>query len=130
MADEQARRLINRTRLLLAGFVAGLVISGVTAFPLPMEVNYLASQLPDSGSLPEWIRQVQTGLNETEAKYPFLFYGTDWLAFGHLVIAIAFFGPIKDPVRNIWVIEWGMMACALVIPLALICGPIRGIPLW
>ena len=55
-------------------------------------------------------------------------YGTDWLAFAHLVIAVAFVGPLRDPVKNVWVVEWGMIACLSVIPLALICGPIRGIP--
>jgi hypothetical protein len=44
------------------------------------------------------------------------------------VIAVAFLGPLKDPIRNIWVVEFGMIACILVIPLALICGHIRGIP--
>ena len=58
-------------------------------------------------------------------------YGTDWLAFAHIVIAMAFIGPLRDPVKNIWVIEFGMIACVLVIPLAAICGPLRGIPwLW
>jgi hypothetical protein len=57
-------------------------------------------------------------------------YGTDWLAFAHIVIAVAFIGPLRDPVRNIWVIEFGMIACALVIPLALIFGPLRGIPFF
>jgi len=56
-------------------------------------------------------------------------YGTDWLAFAHIVIAIAFIGPLRDPVRNIWIVQWGMIACVLVIPLALIAGPNRGIPL-
>jgi hypothetical protein len=37
-------------------------------------------------------------------------------------------GPIKDPVKNVWVVEFGMIACVLVIPLALICGPLRGVP--
>jgi hypothetical protein len=46
------------------------------------------------------------------------------------VIAIAFLGPLKDPVKNIWVVEFGMIACVLVIPLALICGAIRDIPLY
>jgi hypothetical protein len=46
------------------------------------------------------------------------------------MIAIAFWGPRKDPVRNIWVIEFGMIACMSVIPLALIFGPLRGIPLF
>ena len=61
-------------------------------------------------------------------QYPFLAYGTDWLAFAHLVIAAAFWGPIRDPVRNQWVVDFGILACLAVIPLALICGPIRGIP--
>jgi hypothetical protein len=50
------------------------------------------------------------------------------LAFAHLVIAVAFWGPLRDPVRNVWVVQFGMLACAGIIPLALICGPIRGIP--
>src|SRR4051812_41374297 len=57
-------------------------------------------------------------------------YGTDWLAFAHLVIAVAFWGPLRDPVRNIWVVHFGMIACVAVVPLALIAGPIRGIPWW
>lgn len=44
-------------------------------------------------------------------------------------MAAAFVGPWRDPVRNRWVIEWGLLCCVGVIPLALICGPIRGIPL-
>jgi len=95
--------LRRRARVLLGFFVVGLVLSGLTAFPIVMEAS---------------------------ERYPFLFYGTDWLAFGHLVIAIAFLGPLRDPVRNIWVIEWGMIACVLVIPTAMLCGPIRGIPFW
>jgi len=50
-------------------------------------------------------------------------------AFAHLVIAVAFIGPYIDPVRNKWVITFGLIACAGVIPLALIAGQIRGIPL-
>jgi len=60
---------------------------------------------------------------------PLIAYGTDWLAFGHFVIAIAFLGALRDPVRNLWVIEFGMIACILVVPMALIFGLIRGIPL-
>ena len=60
----------------------------------------------------------------------FVFYGTDWLAFGHIVIAVCFAGVIRDPIKNIWVVEFGMISCVLVIPLALICGHIRGIPFF
>ena len=55
-------------------------------------------------------------------------YGYDWLAFAHFVLAILFIGPYRDPVRNIWVIQFGMIACALVIPFAFIAGFYRGIP--
>jgi hypothetical protein len=71
---------------------------------------------------------VRDALIDTNSKYPFLAYGTDWLAFAHFVIAIAFIGPLRDPVKNIWVIEFGMIACVLVVCFALIMGPIRGIP--
>ena len=126
-------KLLRRIRYLLVGIMIGLVVSGVTAFPLPMEVRelcdlmgiYPGNHLP---GLYDWLAQVSDGLNATEKTYPFLFYGTDWLAFAHIVIAILFVGPIKDPVRNVWVVKWGVIACVLVLPLALICGPIRGIP--
>jgi hypothetical protein len=36
----------------------------------------------------------------------------------------------RDPVRNKWVLQWLLICCLLVIPLALICGAIRGIPFW
>jgi hypothetical protein len=74
--------------------------------------------------------RVRDALIDTNAKYPFLAYGTDWLAFAHLVIAVAFVGPLRDPVRNVWVIEFGMIACVMVIPLALIAGAARGIPIF
>ena len=61
-------------------------------------------------------------------NYPFIAYGTDWLAFAHFVIAIAFVGPWRDPVKDVWVVEFGMIACALVIPFALVMGSVRGIP--
>jgi hypothetical protein len=79
-------------------------------------------------SLHSWLRRVHEGLVPTNESYPFMAYGTDWLAFAHLVIAIAFVGPLIDPVRNKWVLQFGVIACAGVIPLALIAGPIRGIP--
>ncbi len=56
-----------------------------------------------------------------------------WLIFfivSLLVIAIAFVGPLRDPVRNIWVVEFGLIACVLILPLALVCGPWRGIPFF
>lgn len=81
-------------------------------------------------ALNAWLQRVLSALTETDARYPFLAYGTDWLAFAHLAIAAAFIGPYRDPVRNKWFIDWGLICCAGVIPLALIAGPLRGIPLY
>jgi hypothetical protein len=81
-------------------------------------------------ALSYWITYVNKGLTETYQNYPFIPYGTDWLAFAHIAIAVAFIGPLRDPVKNIWVIEFGIIACILIVPTALICGSIRGIPLF
>ncbi len=48
----------------------------------------------------------------------------------HVVIAIAFIGPLRDPLKNVWVVEFGMIACVLVVPWVLIFAPLRGIPLF
>jgi hypothetical protein len=128
---------LRHIRIWLAIFVLGLLFSGITAFPLESELHWLVSALrtgPLHGfakgiNLLPWLERVGIALADTNARYPFLAYGTDWLAFAHLVIAAAFVGPFVDPVRNKWVIQFGLIACAGVIPLALIAGPIRGIPL-
>ncbi|MDG6108169.1 hypothetical protein Daura_46315 [Dactylosporangium aurantiacum] len=124
----------RKIRVWLVLFLIGLVASGVTAFPLEHEVHWLRSLLDRSGAAPDalvaWIDRVDQGITETNDRYPFIMYGTDWLAFAHLVIAVAFWGPLRDPVRNIWVIEFGMIACVGVVPLALFAGPVRGIPGW
>jgi hypothetical protein len=129
---------LRRIRFWLAMFITGLVLSGVTAFPLQTEIGWLASFLHSSwlrpfagfaGLLP-WIERVSQGISATNSRFPFLSYGTDWLAFAHLVIAVAFIGPYIDPVRNKWVITFGLIACAGVLPLALVAGPIRGIPVF
>ena len=73
---------------------------------------------------------VRDGLREMYAAHLWIAYGTDWLAFAHLVLAVFFIGPWRDPVRNVWVLRAGIIACVLVLPLALICGPLRGIPLY
>ncbi|HKI68888.1 MAG TPA: hypothetical protein VKA67_04820 [Verrucomicrobiae bacterium] len=78
----------------------------------------------------QWLVKVQTALQSTSDRFPFLYYGTDWLAFAHFVIAIAFVGALWDPVRNVWLYTFGMTACVLVVPYAMIFGAIRGIPVW
>ena len=123
---------LTRVRLWLVVFVTGLVVSGVTAFPLEAETRLLARVLDRSPvhlpAVATWVDRVHEGIAHTNDLYPFMAYGTDWLAFAHLVIAVAFWGPIRDPVRNVWVVHWGMISCVAVVPLALIAGAVRGIP--
>ena len=125
------KKLLLRIRLLLVFFIVALILSGVTAFPIETELHSLMSH---RGQMPDWLAGFLTtayeGMSYANAHYPMLSYGNDWLAFAHIVIAMAFIGPIKDPVRNVWVIEWAMLACVAVIPLALIAGPIRHIPVY
>jgi len=127
---------IRRIRFWLGVFIVGLVLSGITAFPLQTELGWLVDLLhtgwirpiAETMHLLAWVERVSEGVSATNAIYPFLAYGTDWLAFAHLVIAVAFVGPYIDPVRNKWVITFGLIACAGVIPLALIAGQVREIP--
>lgn len=124
-----APALRRRIRFWLWVFIVGLVISGLTAIPLTWEVGILTRLAGHHfGPLSDWIGRVGEGLRQTDARYPFLAYGTDWLAFGHLMIAVAFIGPLQDPVRNRWVVTFGLIACVLVLPWALVFGPLRGIP--
>jgi hypothetical protein len=51
------------------------------------------------------------------------------LAFAHLVLAILFAGAMRDPVRNVWIVQCGLIMCALVPVLAGVCIPLRGLPL-
>ena len=126
---------LRTIRIWLAIFIVGLVLSGATAFPLVHETGWLTGLLSAHPFLPAgiiaWIDRVHAALVDESIRYPFLAYGTDWLAFAHLVIAVAFLGPFIDPVRNKWVLQFGVIACLAVFPLALIAGPARGIPpLW
>lgn len=111
----------------------GLFVSGVTAFPLETELRgtvHLFELLPLPAAFLQWFEKVYAALADENARYPFLAYGTDWLAFAHLVLAMLFIGPWRDPVRNKWVVQFGFLACAAVPLLAFIAGTIRGIPLF
>jgi hypothetical protein len=135
---ELEKQLVLKIRLLVVFFIVALVAAGLTAFPLETELKLASSVLKiDPNCPPEmysglryWIAVVSEGLIQTNLHYPFLAYGTDWLAFAHLVIAVAFIGLYREPVRNKWIIYFGMISCAGIIPLALICGAIRDIPFY
>jgi hypothetical protein len=127
----------NRIRFLLVFFMLALTASGLTAIPLRWELAWMARLLGTDSflkhfwpSLTEWIGLVNAGVQNGYGQYPFLAYGTDWLAFAHVAIAILFIGPLRDPVKNLWVVEFGMIACLLIIPWTLIFASLRGLPFF
>lgn len=131
--NEREKILRQKIKICVWFFIFGLVISGATAIPLLPELALLvrffgADHATTGGG--QWLVQIHGALTETQAHFPFLFYGTDWLAFGHFVIAIVFLGAVRDPVRNRWLFDFGLIACVLVIPYALVFGGLRGIPFW
>ena len=130
-------KIQNRIRFLLLFFMCALIVSGLTAISLQWELKIIMPFLADGSlfgmlfpSLTDWVQRVNEGIQIGYGQYPFLAYGNDWLAFGHVAIALAFIGLLRDPVKNIWVVEFGMLACALVIPWAFIFSFIRGIPFF
>ena len=122
---------------LKCGVILLQALSALTVIPLQWELSVLVPIVKLGAqwgiifpSLIHWMEKIYLGIQNGYGQYPFLAYGTDWLAFGHIVIAIAFIGPLRDPVRNIWMVEFGMIACALIIPWSLIFGAIRQIPFF
>jgi hypothetical protein len=137
VTSNEGRRLLRRIRLLIAIEIVGLVVSGLSALPLAWGAQILYDWFGPHSSIgaawpamADWVLASSEAIFAIDASFPFVFYGTDWLAFGHFVIAIAFIGAWRDPVRNRWVIEFGMIACLLVVPFAFLMGEIRGIPVF
>lgn len=123
---------LSRYRLSLGIFILGLIISGLTTFPLRTELAVL-TRISDASSLSgfsNWIGFVDSGLRETYSRFPFFGYATDWLGFGHLVIAAFFILPFIWPRQYRGVLFVGLAACAGVLVTAFVSGPFRGIPIY
>ncbi len=97
-----------RFRVVLLFFIGGLVLSGLTAFPLLAEMRFVVRLLglSDASSsvgftgFSYWILTVRFGLEDMYSHYPWIAYGTDWLAFGHIIIALFFVGPVLRPLES------------------------------
>jgi hypothetical protein len=129
---EERTEKVGRARLMLAIVAFGLFMSGVTIWPgiweLKLVVDLVWGTAEPTGMVHRFIVETIAALEMLVANYPFLLYGYDWLAFAHIVLAILFAGAIRDPVRNIWVIQFGVICCVLVPVLAGVFVPIRGLP--
>jgi len=120
---------IRQIRKWIIFFMIALFLSGLTAIPLESELSFLSRCFSPQTMIGAWIDKVYIGIVSMNKQYPFLAYGYDWLAFAHFVLAVLFIGPLKDPVRNKWVIDFGIIACLLIVPFAFIAGHYRCIPM-
>jgi hypothetical protein len=122
-------KIVTIKRWLLL-FMMVLFISGLTVLPAELELKTALAMVPQGSGVYKWLDKILDAYMSVAANKNFLLYGYDWLAFAHFVLAILFIGPYKDPVKNIWVIEFGMIASILILPFAFIAGGMRGIPVW
>lgn len=122
------KKEITAIRRWLVFFMIALFLSGLTAIPLEAELDFLGRCVAGTSMISTWISKVSLAITYNNKHYPFLSYGYDWLAFAHFMLAILFIGPYRNPVRNKWVLEFGMIACVLVLPFAWIAGHYRDIP--
>ncbi|HTV08401.1 MAG TPA: hypothetical protein VMD97_05090 [Candidatus Aquilonibacter sp.] len=82
-SPEAACLLRRSIRIWLAFVILGLFASGVTAFPLQHELDLvigISAHLGLAGHAPAldaWFLRVGDALADTNARYPFLAYGTD-----------------------------------------------------
>ena len=109
------KKEIKIIRWLLGFFIVSLFLSGLTAIPIDAEISFLLRFFSLESNMHLWLSKVLVAYRETNAAHPFLLYGYDWLAFAHFILAILFIGPYRDPVKNIWVIQFGLIACVLVL---------------
>jgi hypothetical protein len=138
MVQNHCMQMRSRIRACTWFLIVGLAVSGLTAIPIQSEIALgravLGDDLSSGGRLPgrvvAWLRTLDDGITTTSREAPFMFYGTDWLAFGHFMIAIMFVGALADPVRNRWLYRVGMIASLLVPLWAAVFGQVRGIPIW
>jgi hypothetical protein len=112
-------KTITKIRTALAIFIVFLVLSGVTAFPLRTEMSFLyqyKNVFPEYMS--SWIEEVYLNILSTP---DLVLYGTDWLAFAHIIVALFFIPVYIDPVRYKANLVFAMAACVAIFPLAFIC---------
>lgn len=122
-------KLLQKIKIGIWITIIGLVLNGLSAFTLRPELEFalrFKSIMPDE--IYSWLLQVQSAVTETIQRFPFMLYGYDWLGFAHFLIAIAFIGALRNPVKNEWIVQFGMIAAFLSIIMALVFERFRGIP--
>lgn len=114
-----SRDLVIIRRWLLF-FLLSLLVSGLTAFPIETLLGFAVHHWPGYAkqtALYNWMATVYQAVQSTNLQYPYLAYGTDSLAFAHILFTILFAGAVRGiPVY------WRLLDTSF--------GIIGAIPLW
>jgi hypothetical protein len=124
-------------RIYLIVFALGLLFALHTVVVVQPEtglfVRYLGHGTFMDSVLPfvsDWVEHLHLAISDTYQKYPVIAYCMDWLSFACIVFLIFIYGAIRDPVRNVWIIQSFMTACVLAFLLPFVVGPFREIPIF
>ncbi len=74
---EENKSVIKRWLLF---FMIMLFISGVTTIPAVCELSIAMRFFDENSFMGSWLSNVYVAVKDTSEKYPYLFYGYDWLA--------------------------------------------------
>jgi len=135
MINEQ--KTLKKIRIYLILFLLALLFSLHTVVLVEIETELLAKYVGHDTFMEElcpsisaWIEHLNLAVSETYSSYPVFAYCMDWLSYAFVVLAIFLLGAIKDPVKNVWIVQVFMVACCLGFILPFIVGPIRDIPIF
>ena len=135
MINEQ--KTLRKIRIYLILFLLAFVFSLHMVVFIETDAELLAKYVGHdtfmeelSPSISAWMEHLNLAVSETYSSYPFIAYCMDWLCYAFVVIAIFLLGAIKDPVKNVWVVQVFLVACCLGLILPFIVGPIRDIPIF
>lgn len=128
LLNDIKKQHMKTIRIHLILFISLLAISGITAFPIQTEIDFMMNHIDSFPPfLRDWIESLYHDIHNTPSV---MFYGTDWLAFAHIIIGLFFIPVYLNPEKYKINLQIGIAACFLVFPLAFVCGPIRNIPFF
>jgi len=137
MIHEDPKKTLKKIRIYLVIFFLGILFSLHTVLFVEVETAFFVKHLGPGTAMEQklpfvsaWIENLYASVKETYANYPVIAYCMDWLSYACVVFAIFMIGAIKDPVKNIWIIQTYMLACLLAAALPFIAGPFRGVPIF
>jgi hypothetical protein len=135
MINEQ--KTLKKIRIYLILFLLAFLFSLHTVVFIETDAELLAKYVGHDTFMEElcpsisaWIEHLNLAVSETYSSYPFFAYCMDYLVYASVVLAIFLLGAIKDPVKNVWVVQVFMVACCLAFILPFIVGPLRDIPVF